>query len=340
MQYRLHPFLNLRPIVLALILGLTLGPPMGWANDKAASQVQSQAATSTEAQTPKQESKGEEAIRKERKKLVEEAVTALRETEHALKALSGKEPKPQEALEALSTVIGKLGIILARDPELKFVPVDVEVMSLDLISDIDKVQEAIKDAQEYLEEGEIQKARRLLSSLGSELVITTLSLPLATYPDAIQAIVPLIDEGKYQEARDALEAVLNTLVVTNRVIIPLPILRAEYLIQQAETLAKELETPKIESAEKAQGTQEASAKEASPKDKKAQIQDLLKQAHQQLRLAEVLGYGLEEKQYEDLHAQIRRIEQKIGAEEATQGLFAKLRNTLSRFTQTFLGGEE
>ncbi|RMH36613.1 MAG: hypothetical protein D6690_05405 [Nitrospirae bacterium] len=320
-------------LAVATIVGSAGGGHLSWADTAEKSQSgSSQAAVSSPEAS--QENKGQEAIQKEREKLVKEAVTALEETEHALKAL--QDNKPNEALNALSTVIGKLEIIVARDPELKFVPVDVEVTSIDILADLEKIKEALEDVREFLDEGEIQKARRLLSTLGSELVISTLSLPLATYPDAIKAIVPLIDQGKIDEAKKALEAVLDTLVVTNRIVIPLPVLRAEFFVKEAQKLAQQLETPAIASAESA----EKKTQQTETPPTKQQVLDLLKAAHQQLRLAETLGYGLEEKQYTKLHEQIAAIEQKIGAEEATEGLFAKLRKTLSNFVSTFTGGEE
>ena len=318
-------------IVLATIAALLLSnawrSTLSWAgtNETSQSIVSGQAAMASSKSSPK-DNKGKEAIQKEREKLVQEAVTALKETEHALKAL--RENKASEALNALSTVIGKLEIIVARDPELKFVPVDVEVTSIDIVANEENIEEQIKEAledvREFLDQGEVQKARRLLSSLASELVITTYSLPLATYPDAIKAIVPLIDKGKVEEAKQALVAVLDTLVVTNRIVIPLPVLRAEAFVKRAEKLAQELETSAIKSAEST--TKEAEQSSAPPT--------------KELRLAEVLGYGMEEKQYDKLHEQIAAIEQKIGVKETTEGLFATLRQTLSNFVDTFTGGEE
>lgn len=72
----------------------------------------------------------------------------------------------------------------------------------------------------------VQRARSLLEGLGSEIVFTVTNLPLATYPDAIKAIVPMIDEGRIKEAKVALGLALNTLVLTNHVV-PLPILRLD-----------------------------------------------------------------------------------------------------------------
>lgn len=136
---------------------------------------------------------------------------------------------------------GQLEIILSRDPHLVFVPIDVEVTSHDIYADLDTINTTKERAEQFLENGDLQQARVLLSDLASELVMNTISLPLATYPDAIKAIVALIDQGKIEEAKKGLQAALQTVVVTNKLVVPLPILRAETFIIQAEELATTLE---------------------------------------------------------------------------------------------------
>ncbi|MCG6863248.1 MAG: YfdX family protein, partial [Chromatiaceae bacterium] len=114
------------------------------------------------------------------------------ETANALKALD--EDKPDEALAALEKATGTLELILARDPGLALAPVDVEVVTYDLSASLDTVKTIIEEAEDYLEDGEIQKARRpLVANLASEIRFLTTNIPLATYPDAIKAVTPLID---------------------------------------------------------------------------------------------------------------------------------------------------
>ncbi|MGH8603231.1 MAG: YfdX family protein [Gammaproteobacteria bacterium] len=68
-------------------------------------------------------------------------------------------------------------------------------------------------------------------------MIRTTNIPLATYPDAIKAVVPLIDAGKTEQAKEELQQALHTLVVTENVI-PLPLLRAERMLDKADKLAQ------------------------------------------------------------------------------------------------------
>jgi len=174
-----------------------------------------------------------------RRKILADASAAINETEKALQAL--QDGDTETALKALETATGKLELILARDPALGLAPVDTEVLSYDLLASVDTVKAIIHDAEDYLEDGEIQKARPLVANLASEIVFRTTSIPLSSYPNAIKAVIPLIDEGRIDEATQALQTALNTLVVTTDEIIPLPVLRAEQLLERAETLAEHKE---------------------------------------------------------------------------------------------------
>lgn len=191
-------------------------------------QAQSEASQSVQ---PKVDKQTADAVAEKRKKLFADATAALAETHKALKALENK--KNDAALKALTEVTGKLDLIVARDPKLAQIPVETEVVTYDLLTNLDTFKSVIKEAKAYLNDGEIQKARPLVANLASEIQYRTLHIPLATYPAAIKAIAPLIDAGKIDEAKAGLQAALNTLVVTTDDVIPLPKLRAEHLLKQA-----------------------------------------------------------------------------------------------------------
>jgi hypothetical protein len=202
------------------------------------------AVTSVEAKSGKAEkkalssevqAKAEEKLSERRKQIKQEAVTAIVETKRALLAL--EEKKSAEAQVALKRAIGELELVLAREPKLALATVDVMLMAHDLYSTPEQIKQITKKAVGYLKDGELQKARPLISELASGIVISVTSLPLITYPVAIMAAVPLIDAGKIDEAKLTLQAALNTIVVTDFVI-PLPVLRAEELLVKAEMLAE------------------------------------------------------------------------------------------------------
>lgn len=253
---------------------------------------------------PQVDAKATEQAAEKRKKITADAIAAVAETKNALKLLDEK--KADEALAALERVTGKLELILARDPKLALAPVDVEVITFDLIAKLDTIKAVIKEAEDYLEDGEVQKARPLVANLASEIQIRTTSIPLATYPGAIKAVAPLIDAGKVDEAKVALQAALNTLVVTTDVI-PLPVLRAETLLRNAEALAEN--------------------KERTDKDNKT-LANQLAEARNQLKMAELLGYG-NKKAFKPMYEQIDQIEEKTADGKSGKGWFDKIKQQLS-----------
>jgi hypothetical protein len=265
-------------------------------------QTQSEASQSVQ---PKVDKQTADAAAEKRKKLFAEAAAALAETHKALKALENK--KSDVALKALEEATGKLDLIVARDPKLAQAPVDTEVVTYDLLTDHDTIKSVIKEAKAYLSDGEIQKARPLVANLASEIQYRTHHIPLETYPAAIKAVVRLIDAGKIDEAKARLQATLTTLVVTMDDVIPLPKLRAEHLLRQAQELAEKKERSKEEN------------------DKLA---NHLQAAREQLQMAELLGYG-KKKDYNPMYEQISEIEKKSAGGKSGLGWFDKVKHQLS-----------
>ena len=248
-------------------------------------------------------------ISQQRKKIVDEAVSAIQDTKKALKSLEDK--KPEEALKALERATGKLNIILARDPQLALAPIDVTVLSRDVYGTIEQIKQVRKQAESYLEDGELQKARRLIRGVGSEIVISIYSLPLQTYPQAIVAVTPLIDQGKIAEAKEALQAALNTVVVTEHVL-PLPLLRAEEKLAKAEELAQ---------------------KDGRSEEDNKTLTKLVEETREQLKLAEALGYGTTQ-DYKKFDKEIEKIEERTKEGRTAKGIFGAVRGYLSELKQT------
>ena len=236
----------------------------------------------------------------EREKILQEAIAAVSRTSKAIRALD-KGDKDQ-ALEELATAIGKLELITTAYPELALAPLDVQLVTHDLAGSVEEVEKAIAKARDLLDDGRVQDARLLLRDLASEVVIRTVNVPLATYPDAIKAVVPLIKDGKVKEAKAALATALSTLVVVDHVI-PLPVLRAEAALADAKALA-------------------ANAKRKPEEAKK--LADLLAAARTQLQLAEVLGYG-EKDAFKPFYDDIAAIEKATKGGGTEQGLFDSLK---------------
>jgi len=260
---------------------------------------------STQAVQPAVENKTDEKINEQRNKILSEASAAITESRKALKALD--EDKPDEAIKALELATGKMALIVAREPELALAKVDINIKIYDLFARIETLEATVKQATEYLKDGEVQLARPLVSSLASEMVIESINIPLGTYPDAIIAVVPLIDKGKIDEAKSALQAALNTLVIVEEEVIPLPVIRAKAILKDAEQLAE--------------------SEERKEEDNK-KLATLLDDAHTQLKMAEILGYG-DKKAFKPMYEQLDNIKEKTKNSKHGKGFFDKLKNQIT-----------
>lgn len=283
------------------VLLLAFAPPTFAQDESVDAEAMQEATESVESEV---QSEADKAAAERRQKITQEAVDALSRTRDALTAL--EEGRIDDALEALSVTIGKLELIVAREPELALAPTDVTVIRHDLYATADAIEATIDRAEKALADGKVQEARRLLDDLASELVIQVTNLPLATYPDAIKAITPLIDDGKIDEAMQALQAALNTLVVTEGVV-PLPVLRSEALLTRAKELAAKSDRTEAENEE---------------------LGNALTAVRNQLEMAELLGYG-EGDDYKPLYAQLADIEKKTEDGQSGEGIFDKLKDSMA-----------
>ncbi|MDD5412515.1 MAG: YfdX family protein [Methylobacter sp.] len=236
--------------------------------------------------------------------IVDEANEAVLGTQQALKALEKNDSK--KAISILRTVSGKLDIILAKNPALALIPADIEFDVSDFQGDAKTVEKAIGEADDLLGEGKLQDARQILAQLASEIRVSTINIPLGSFPTAIKDAVALIDTGKSNEAADVLNKVLNMLVETTEVF-PLPILRAETLLDEAS----ELENKKDLSKEKS----------------REEILKLADAAKDELKLAELLGYGNKD-DYKVLYTEIDVVKETLHSEKSS-ATWEKIKRTLS-----------
>jgi hypothetical protein len=299
--------MKLKPLYAALFgLSLALSAP-AWAEQSAMPAKPQEQSEATKSIQPDVDKASGAKAQEKRKAITADAIAAVEATQKALLAL--EEKKPDDALKALEQATGKLELLLARKPELGLAPVAVNVQTFDLLARPETVKAVVKEAEDYLEDGAVQQARELLAGLASEIVFSTTSIPLATYPDAIKAVSPLIDAGKIDEAKAALRAVLNTLVITDE-IIPLPVLRADYMLAAAKKLSENMER--------------------SDEDNKL-LERLLKGAQTQLELAEALGYG-NRKLFKPMYKEIKSIQKKSAGGKGGKGWFDELEKLLGDLT--------
>ena len=259
----------------------------------------------TKSVNPQVQFEVEKKAAERRAQLTKDALAAIDETRKALTALEAG--KQKEALAALERVTGKLDLIVAREPALALAPVGVSTIIRDLYSNVDTVKGVVRLAQEYLDDGKVQEARGLLTGLASEAETQVSNIPLATYPAAIKSVVPLIDAGKLDEAKTALRTALNTLVIESFVT-PLPKIRAEAMLKEAEKIA-----------EKSDRQEEENKK----------LKSLVESARHELELAEAIGYG-GKNDYKPLYGQLDDIQSKTGGGKSGKGFFDKIKESLSK----------
>ena len=242
-------------------------------------------------------------VDKQKESISKEAVEAINMIIEVIETLKKKDK--EEALKKIEEVLGKLDVLVARDPSLALVPVDVHEQVVDFPGSVLEAIELRETAKGLLVNDKVYKARDILIPLASEIDIYITALPLATYPEAIKAIVPLIEEGKFEEAILLLTEVLNTLVV-EKVVLALPILRAEHAINLAYELTKDNDNAD-----------------------KEELKKLLAYAEEQLLLAQVLGYIDDEEFYDEIVKEIEAVRAKLEEEnKGTKGIFDLLKEKI------------
>ena len=241
----------------------------------------------------------------ESEELLKDAVSALQETQSAIAALDAKDAKAAKA--ALERATGKLEIVLAQHPNLALAPVDVSVVTHDVLGTVDAVNALRKSAEDALDDGRVQDARHLIEGLASENVIRISNLPLATYPDAIKAAAALVGQNKLDEAKVVLTTALGTIVIRD-VIHPLPLLRAHAAIEEARKLA-------------------ASKARSAADD--ARITQLLATARGQLKLGQALGYATKD-EMKDLLKTVDEIEEGVKGKASGAGLFDRIKGMFDK----------
>lgn len=240
-----------------------------------------------------------------RKALTQEAIDALAQTRDAIKLLG--EGKNHEALDLLTLVTGKLDLVIARDPSLALVPVDIQAAMVNVMGSAIMLEQLVDDARSALRAGRVQEARVLLSNLASEIVIETTQLPMATYPEAIKLAARHIDEGKPDEAKLVLMAALGSLIISRQVM-PLPLINARSLLKRAESLAE---------------------KAGRSADEEQELAAVLDGATAQIRRAEILGYGTRD-EIKVLQSHIRELKRKTEGGRSGKKWFEEAKASLMR----------
>ncbi len=244
-------------------------------------------------------------------KLVKEAIDSLKFAHDALVALDKKDTK--KAIDDLEKALGKLEVILASDKVPKSLPIDNLVTINEFIGTSDQIKATVKLAKEMLSAGKVQHARALLMPLVSEIDSTVVSLPLASYPDALRLAAKYIHDGKIKEAQKVLGLALSTFDKVTTVV-PIPLLKATDLIAAASDVAKN-----------------------DPKRAVA----YLDAASESLNIAEALGYvSKSEMTYKMLHESIKAVTKEVKGKNKAEKLFDELKAKLKEFKEKVFSSED
>lgn len=145
----------------------------------------------------------------------------------------------------------------------------------------------------------------------------TTSIPLAPYPEAMRRVAALIDDDKIEEAKVALDTALSTLVVTEEAI-PLPLLRAQEMLDAAQAALNDAEGDSGENGDSAE----------SQEDRAVDVASLLENAAYQIELAKAFGYG-DRSVYKRLQRDLNELEQRVDGDKDAGELFASLRRQIA-----------
>lgn len=236
---------------------------------------------------------------------IADAVQIIHLTEQAVKHIL--DSNYTDATARLEDGIGKAAVLTTVRPELSFFPLDVQIITRDLVADIDVLKGIRKEAKQLTDKGYLQAARHLLENLASELEIKTPMLPVATYPNALSMAARALNDNKPDEALIILNTALTAVFVETKYV-PLPLIRAERMLEEVSSLLEE-------------------------KEKDVDINTLLENAEYQIRFAEALGYGKRDKEFEEIFSAIKNIKKEVEKADDgdSAGLTDKLREKLKAF---------
>jgi hypothetical protein len=244
-------------------------------------------------------------------KLVQEALNSLKLASKALADLENN--KADEAKKDIELALGKLESILSAEHTPKLLPIENRMTVKNFVGTAKDVEVAVEKVKKLLNDGKVQEARVLLSTLQSEIDLTVVSLPLVSYPDALKLASKYLIEEKPQKAKEVLRLALSTFTEVEH-IVPIPIINSIELISTASHIAK---------------------------DNKEQALKHLAFASDELDKAEKLGYvSKSTTTYKQLHELINKIEKEVKGPNKAEKLFKELGEKLKEFKDKILSSSD
>ena len=269
--------MKVNKLLAGILVGLTMSAPVF--SDDSAKSVQIKKAETNQAVTKLEQQQNDLLAVVDQKVL-----SAFNNVQKAVQFLQ-EEGKEKQALTALEKAVGQFETITAARPELSLVPIQSDVVVSELLTTPTLVKRNVQLAIDLLKDNKVIAARALLEPMQDDMIATSIYLPMATYPDAIKLATKALVKGNKEQSLAIIAQALTTFVVKESVI-PLGLIRAQVLIQEAAKLDKEKD--------------------------KAKIKALLNRAADELEIARLLGYTDDEGlAYEDIKDQISVLQKEI-----------------------------
>jgi ribonuclease HII len=237
-------------------------------------------------------------------KLVQEALNSLKDAHDAFVALEKKDE--EEATKKLESALGKLEVILASKKVPELLAIDSTIRINEYIGTSKDIETTLNMVRVLLNKNKVQEARALMLPLQSEIDITTVSLPLGSYPDALKLAAKYVHSHEVDKAKEVLAIALSTFTSVTE-IVPIPLLKATDLIEASSVIAKE--------------------------DKKRALA-YLDAASESLKVAHDLGYvSKSTTTYKVMQEQIEAVQKEIKGPNKAQKLFETLKASLKEFKE-------
>ena len=231
------------------------------------------------------------------KKAPREVADGLQQTVVALKALH--QNKIKSAKEALKKATKLFDKALKKDPQLALVPIADQINVNDFTGDAKLVKHIIKSTESLLKAHDTQAARSMLLPLQDEMDMKTEFIPMGEYPLATKEALKMLNKGNNKIAFTTLAMALNN-IVTQIVVVPLPLITAQDLVLEASKLDKS---------------------------NKKDALKLLSQAEDELEKAVLLGYTKQHTaEYKNLQSQVKKIETEIKGKNRVVKFYDHIKN--------------
>ncbi len=237
-------------------------------------------------------------IEKDKKNMKQAPIEIIKGAKKSFMAMAFlQHNKIDEAKKLLTEATQNFDKALKDNPKLDIVPLQQDVEVFEFNAEPKEIERELNLAQKLLKEHKTQEARALLVPLKDEMDIRTEFIPMGIYPLATKNALSALNKGDKNSAIAILAGAFNMLI-SQEVVLPLPLLASQDLVMEASLLDKS---------------------------KKDDALKLLDDAKLGLTKAELLGYTSKKSpEYKALVVQIEKIEKEIKGKNIVSKLYDNL----------------